>query len=35
MNMQMIGGYSMTPDFPMERRYRDSMLMRIGAAGVR
>ncbi|MBC7133554.1 MAG: acyl-CoA/acyl-ACP dehydrogenase [Roseovarius sp.] len=28
--MQILGGYSMTPDFPMERHYRDSRLMRIG-----
>ncbi len=28
--MQILGGYSMTPDFQMERHYRDSRLMRIG-----
>lgn len=28
--MQILGGYSMTPDFPMERHYRDARLMRIG-----
>ena len=28
--MQILGGYSMTPDFPMERHYRDSRIMRIG-----
>jgi acyl-CoA dehydrogenase len=28
--MQILGGYSLTPDFPMERHYRDSRLMRIG-----
>ena len=27
--MQILGGYSLTPDFPMERHYRDSRLMRI------
>jgi len=28
--MQVLGGYSMMPDFPMERHYRDSRIMRIG-----
>ncbi|MBC7138887.1 MAG: acyl-CoA/acyl-ACP dehydrogenase [Defluviimonas sp.] len=28
--MQILGGYSMTPDFQMERHYRDARLMRIG-----
>ena len=28
--MQILGGYSMTPDFQMERHYRDSRVMRIG-----
>ena len=28
--MQILGGYSLTPDFPMERHYRDARLMRIG-----
>jgi alkylation response protein AidB-like acyl-CoA dehydrogenase len=28
--MQILGGYSMTTDFQMERHYRDSRLMRIG-----
>ncbi len=28
--MQILGGYSLTPDFPMERHYRESRLMRIG-----
>ncbi len=28
--MQVLGGYSMMPDFPMERHYRDSRLGRIG-----
>ncbi len=28
--MQILGGYSMMPDFPMERHYRDSRIMRIG-----
>lgn len=28
--MQILGGYSMTPDFPMERHYRDARIMRIG-----
>ena len=29
--MQILGGYSLTPDFPMERHFRDARLMRIGA----
>ncbi|MBB05477.1 MAG: butyryl-CoA dehydrogenase [Pseudooceanicola sp.] len=28
--MQILGGYSLTPDFPMERHFRDARLMRIG-----
>ncbi|MBI5720938.1 MAG: acyl-CoA/acyl-ACP dehydrogenase [Burkholderiales bacterium] len=28
--MQILGGYSQTPDFAMERHYRDSRIMRIG-----
>jgi len=28
--MQILGGYSMMPDFPMERHYRDSRINRIG-----
>lgn len=28
--MQVLGGYSLTPDFPMERHFRDARLMRIG-----
>lgn len=28
--MQILGGYSMMPDFPMERHYRDCRIMRIG-----
>ncbi|MBD1380993.1 acyl-CoA dehydrogenase family protein [Metabacillus arenae] len=28
--MQILGGYSVTPEFPMERHYRESVLQRIG-----
>ncbi|MEH7251569.1 acyl-CoA dehydrogenase family protein [Neobacillus niacini] len=28
--MQVLGGYSVTPDFPMERHYRESVLQKIG-----
>lgn len=28
--MQILGGYSMMPDFPMERHYRDARVLRIG-----
>ncbi len=28
--MQVLGGYSTMPDFPMERHYRDSRILRIG-----